>query len=261
MQKSVKKRRGETMKTFFLSDRGKVRQHNEDSCGVFINKDGDTLAIVADGMGGHLAGDVASEMTVSSLKQLWEDSSTMESPEVAEKWLEENVLKVNEILYKHSQDNIDCQGMGTTFVGAICTSKFTTIGHIGDSRCYVLNEIGFKQLTDDHTLVNELVRSGHISKEDAEHHPRKNVVLRALGTEMNVNIDLKTIILEETDILLLCSDGLSNKVSEQEMATILHSSNSLKKKAEILVSLANDYGGEDNITLVIVHYSSESESG
>ncbi|QOR68516.1 Stp1/IreP family PP2C-type Ser/Thr phosphatase [Cytobacillus suaedae] len=249
------------MKSFFLTDRGKVRQHNEDSCGVFTNKDGDLLAIVADGMGGHRAGDVASQMTISTLKELWEESSAIDSPEIAEQWLQQHILHVNTILYNHSQMNSECQGMGTTFVGAICTPKFSTIGHIGDSRCYILNETGFKQITDDHSLVGELVRLGQISKEDAEYHPRKNVVLRALGTEVSVEMDKKTIILEDDDYLLLCSDGLSNKVPDEVMKEILLQSESLDKKAETLISLANENGGEDNITLVIVQYSSESEVG
>ena len=95
-------------------------------------------------------------------------------------------------------------------------SSFSTIAHIGDSRCYILNDTGFQQLTEDHSLVNELVRTGQISKEDAEHHPRKNVILRALGTEPDVKIDIKTIMFEEGDFLLLCSDGLSNKVNEAD---------------------------------------------
>ncbi len=111
--------------------------------------------------------------------------------------------------------------MGTTIVAVICTNRFVSIANIGDSRCYLSNELGFKQLTEDHSLVNELVRSGQISKEDAEHHPRKNVLLRALGTERDVVMDIKTITFEEGDLLLLCSDGLSNKVKENEMVEVL----------------------------------------
>ncbi|MFS0823658.1 Stp1/IreP family PP2C-type Ser/Thr phosphatase [Bacillus sp. 1P02SD] len=247
------------MKSFFLTNRGKVRQINEDSCGVYHNKDGQILAVVADGMGGHLAGDVASHMTTSQLQSYWEASEKLTTSELAERWLEEHILKINSNLFTHSQENEECKGMGTTIVAAICTDLFTTVAHIGDSRCYCLNSHGFQQITEDHSLVNELVRSGHISKEDAEHHPRKNVVLRALGTEANVQMDLKTLILEEGDMLLICSDGLSNKVSEVELKSILESDDSIEKRCEKLVQLANDNGGEDNITLVIVDYTSESE--
>ena len=108
--------------------------------------------------------------------------------------------------------------MGTTLVASICTEKYITIAHIGDSRGYVLTEDGFRQLTDDHSLVNELIKSGQISREDAELHPRKNVLLKAMGTEPVIEMDLKTITFEEDDQLLLCSDGLSNKVSSEVMA-------------------------------------------
>lgn len=151
--------------------------------------------------------------------------------------------------------------MGTTIVSAICTDQFATIGHIGDSRCYLFNQHGFQQITEDHSLVNELVKTGQISKEDAEHHPRKNVLLRALGTEKDVKLDIKTISVDEHDQLLLCSDGLSNKLSEQAMLDILTSDRSLEEKAQTLIHLANEHGGEDNITLAIVEFSSECESG
>ena len=249
------------MRAVCLTDRGRVRQHNEDSCGVFINKDGDTLAIVADGMGGHRAGDVASSMTTSKLKALWEESTSIQSPEVAEKWLEESIQSVNGTLYSYAQENSECLGMGTTVVAAICTSTFSTIAHIGDSRCYLLNQAGYKQITEDHSLVNELVKSGQISREDAEHHPRKNVLLRALGTEATVEMDISTIVLDEQDKLLICSDGLSNKVSDLLMSETLHRELDIETKAKTLVDLANENGGEDNITLVIVDYSSLCESG
>jgi PPM family protein phosphatase len=249
------------MRAVCLTDRGRVRQHNEDSCGVFTNKDGETLAIVADGMGGHRAGDVASSMTTSKLKSLWEESTSIQSPDMAEKWLEESIHSVNKSLYSYAQENSDCLGMGTTVVAAICTSTFSTIAHIGDSRCYLLNQSGYKQITEDHSLVNELVKSGQISREDAEHHPRKNVLLRALGTEATVEMDIATIVLDDQDKLLICSDGLSNRVSDLLMSETLHRDLDLDMKAKALVDLANENGGEDNITLVIIDYSSLCESG
>ncbi|MFS1518326.1 Stp1/IreP family PP2C-type Ser/Thr phosphatase [Bacillus sp. SCS-151] len=248
------------MNSVFLTDKGKVRPHNEDNGGIFKNQHGDLLVIVADGMGGHRAGDVASEMTSNQLRDFWENNERINTPEEAEKWMMEHVVKVNEALFKHAHDNPHCNGMGTTLVVALCTSNFTTVGHIGDSRCYLLNDTGFSQLTEDHSLVNELVRSGQITKEDAEHHPRKNVLLRALGTEEDIKLDIKTIILEEDDILLLCSDGLSNKISEDEFTSTLQSDLSLSEKAHAFIDLANEHGGEDNITLSIIEYTSEYES-
>ncbi|WP_064093755.1 Stp1/IreP family PP2C-type Ser/Thr phosphatase [Rossellomorea aquimaris] len=249
------------MKTVYYSDKGKVRQLNEDSAGVFVNQHGDHLAVVADGMGGHRAGDVASQLTIKIVKELWENTAKFHTADEAENWLKTTINEVNKEVYTYSQSNSECEGMGTTLVGAVCTSLFATIVNIGDSRGYILNENGFHQLTEDHTLVNELVRSGEISKEDAEHHPRKNVILRAIGTEPTISMDIKTIMFEDDDVLLLCSDGLSNKVSEKEMKEILVENHSLQQKGEKLVHLANEYGGEDNITVVIVEYAAETESG
>ncbi|PLS16843.1 protein phosphatase [Bacillus sp. M6-12] len=249
------------MKAIFKSDRGKVRQHNEDNGGIFIGSKGVRLAIVADGMGGHRAGDVASAMTVKELQDRWAETGPIETPDDAEMWLRDNIVHVNKLLFNHSANNTECNGMGTTIVAAICTDRFATVANIGDSRCYLYNESGFKQITEDHSLVNELVRSGQISKEDAENHPRKNVLLRALGTETNVVMDTITIGFEEGDLLLLCSDGLSNKVSQSEMLDVITSGGNMEQKADQLVELANEHGGEDNITLVLVEFFNESEGG
>lgn len=247
------------MNAVFMTDKGRVRLHNEDNGGIFVNKEGQHLAIVADGMGGHRAGDVASEMTILSLKEEWEKTENIETAEAAEEWLTTKILHVNKLVFDHSKEHTDCEGMGTTVVAAICTDLFATVANIGDSRGYILNEIGFQQLTEDHSLVNELVRSGQITKEDAEHHPRKNVLTRALGTEETVAMDTKTIMFEEGDFLLLCSDGLSNKVTEEELKSALNHNGSLEDKATGLITLANENGGEDNITLVIVYYSNVLE--
>jgi serine/threonine protein phosphatase PrpC len=249
------------VKAIFKTDQGRIRQNNEDSGGTFVNQDGHCLAIVADGMGGHLAGDIASNMSVSHLQEMWEQSVGIESADQAEAWLRTHVLQVNQLVYDHSRTHVECEGMGTTIEAVISTGHFTSIAHVGDSRCYILNDAGFKQLTEDHTLVNELVRTGQITKEDAEHHPRKNWILRALGTEKDVKIDIKTIMFEEGDILLLCSDGLSNKVNEQEMVEVLQNKDSLEQKASTLISMAIENGGEDNITLIILEFADEIELG
>ena len=249
------------LKAVFKTDQGRIRQNNEDNGGTFVNRQGHRLAIVADGMGGHRAGDVASEMTVIHLKEMWELSEGIQTADQAEQWLQSHISQVNSLLFEHSHNNPECEGMGTTIEAVIATDRFTTIAHVGDSRCYILNDAGFQQLTEDHTLVNELVRTGQITREDAEHHPRKNVILRALGTEQNVKIDIKTIMFEEGDFLLLCSDGLSNKVNEQEMLQILQNNETLEQKASTFIDMANENGGEDNITLIIVAFNDENERG
>lgn len=241
----------------FKTDRGKIRPHNEDCGGVFINQAGNCLAIVADGMGGHNAGEVASKIAVEKFREFWSKTGEFSSPEEAEKWFSEYVPIVNKAIYEHSQANKECDGMGTTLVASICTNVFATIVNIGDSRCYVLNENGFKQITDDHSLVNELVKAGEISPEDAEFHPRKNMLLKAMGTEPETDMDIFTITFEEPDKLLLCSDGLSNKVSALEMEEILKLNISIEEKIDKLIALANEYGGEDNISVAIVEARAE----
>ena len=251
------------MKATFRTDRGRVRMHNEDQGGIFFREDPSCMAfaVIADGMGGHKAGDVASEMTVSILKRAWEDTDLKETPASIESFLHEQIQFANSELYQHSLSHTECEGMGTTIVAALCTERTVTIVNVGDSRCYLFNEDGFKQVTEDHSLVNELVRSGQISKEDAEHHPRKNVILRALGTEANVEVDVRTIVFEEGDMILLCSDGLSDKLSETEIMEILKSGASLDEMADTFIQRANDNGGEDNITLAILLHNFESERG
>ncbi|AMX84086.1 protein phosphatase [Geobacillus subterraneus] len=249
------------MRAVFRTDIGQIREHNEDSGGVFVNQSGQYLAVVADGMGGHRAGDVASSMAVAYLQAQWEEAPGLSSPAEAEQWLKTQIEAANAQLFRHALSHPECQGMGTTVVGAICAGPFVTIAHIGDSRCYLLNQNGIQQLTDDHSLVNELVKSGQISKEDAEHHPRKNVLLRALGTEPAVKIDVKTVAIDDGDMLLLCSDGLSNKVPEADIVHILTGSGTLEEKAEVLIGLANERGGEDNISLAVIDFSAEREGG
>ncbi|MCQ6265744.1 Stp1/IreP family PP2C-type Ser/Thr phosphatase [Fictibacillus sp. WQ 8-8] len=248
------------MQYAFKTDTGRVRQHNEDSGGVFT-KGEHFLALIADGMGGHKAGDVASSKTIQSFEEAWNASSEeiSETPVKAEEWLLETVTQTNLDLHQYANKNIDCSGMGTTLVGALCTPSYLTILHIGDSRVYYFSEKKLIQKTEDHTLVNELVRSGQLSETEAENHPRKNVILRALGTDDHIDVDIQTISWGEGDIVLLCSDGLSNKVTRETMENILNDDNlSLEDKADRLVNLANEAGGEDNITIGLVHYTPQT---
>lgn len=244
------------MKGQFLTDRGQKRSINEDSGGIFFNRANQLLAIVADGMGGHQAGEVASEMATETIKEAWEDADLFTEAEEVETWLKEIITKANESIYNYSTERKEYEGMGTTIVITVCTNDFTTIAHIGDSRCYLLNECGFTQMTEDHSLVNELVRSGEISKGDAQSHPRKNILLRALGTEQAVEADITSISWEIDDKLLLCSDGLTNELTDDELVEHLMLEESVDTIAEQLLSLANERGGEDNITLAIIKKTS-----
>lgn len=245
----------------FMTDRGRVRTHNEDSGGLYYNSEQQLLAIIADGMGGHRAGDIASQMATELIGEKWKETKHFNSPESVETWLVNVLKESNQAIMKRSQAGNECHGMGTTVVISVCTEEFVTIAHIGDSRCYLLNEEGFKQITEDHSLVNELVRSGQISEDDAEHHPRKNVLLKALGTEPKAEADIKSLGWEINNMLLLCSDGLTNKVVDEELANYIKQDENIENIGENLIQLANERGGEDNVSLIIINYDSSNKVG
>jgi len=241
------------MRGLFLTDTGRVRSHNEDAGGIYYNSQGQLLAVIADGMGGHQAGDVASGMAVSLIKSKWENTGDLSKPIQIEDWLLHTIYEINKLIYTHAQNNKECEGMGTTLVIAVHVDDFLSIAHIGDSRCYLISQGEIKQITEDHSLVNALVKSGQLSKKDAKHHPRKNIVLRALGSEENVEADVNVISIEHDDKVLLCTDGLTDKISDEEIFEIIveHGS-SLKEAGEELIESANQRGGDDNISLILL---------
>lgn len=247
------------MNGLFKTDTGQVRDHNEDAGGLFLNESGQLLAVIADGMGGHQAGDVASQLAATLLQDKWENTHLFTMPGDAEQWLKTAIKEVNDKIMAHAKEHEECKGMGTTVVAVVCTNEFISIAHIGDSRCYIVNESGFKQVTEDHSLVNELVRSGQISKEEAEHHPRKNVLLQALGIESNIHIDIRSLGWEQGNILLLCTDGLTNKLTDKELTAYIAEQEKIEYTAQQLIDLANERGGEDNISLLIIHHSQANE--
>ncbi|MBU5266058.1 Stp1/IreP family PP2C-type Ser/Thr phosphatase [Virgibacillus proomii] len=240
------------MKAHFQTDRGQVRSHNEDSGGIFYNAANQLLAVIADGMGGHQAGDVASQMATHLLQEKWEKTEGLNSPDEAETWVEKVVADVNTSVYQHAQENEECFGMGTTIVIAILLNDILTIAHIGDSRAYIISDETISQITEDHSLVNALVQSGQISKDEAAHHPRKNVVLKALGTEGSVTCDVRSLKFNLDETLLLCTDGLTDKVSDNEIYSLVQAKSELSSVGQNLIALANERGGEDNISLILI---------
>lgn len=245
----------------FKTDRGRMRSINEDAGGIFYNKSGQLLAIVADGMGGHLAGEVASGLAVSIIKEHWEKIDEIHTPVEAENWLQEIISIMNTTIYNHASEKEEYDGMGTTVVVSVCTNDFVSIAHIGDSRCYLLNDTQFEQLTSDHSLVNELIRTGQITELDAEQHPRKNVLLKAVGTEETVQPDVETINWDSNNRVLLCSDGLTNKVSDDEIERRLRETEDIHSLVNEFIEIANERGGEDNITLAIIQKLEQDQEG
>ncbi|MFC5401857.1 Stp1/IreP family PP2C-type Ser/Thr phosphatase [Cohnella soli] len=241
------------MKTVLRSHVGKVRQVNEDKAWSGRLAGGLTVAIVADGMGGHRAGDVASAMAVDSLVQsLQAVGATLTVASGAEA-LREMVREANRAIFETASLNDQYHNMGTTVVVALLDGSSGIIAHIGDSRAYRLRAGRLEQLTEDHTLVNELTKSGQISAEEAARHPRRNVLTRALGTDQDVKADIDSIDWHAGDVLLLCSDGLSGLVESTDMsATIGETNVQLEQRAQKLIDLAMAAGGDDNITVVLV---------
>lgn len=239
------------MQIGFRTDIGQKRKNNEDAVGVYYNQEDIPLAIVADGMGGHQAGDVASQMLVQNLGEAWEIETVTEQ-DVILQWLLKKIQLENEKIFEQGEQNISLSGMGTTIVAVVPIGNKLLLAHVGDSRAYLFSNGEFKQVTEDHSLVNELVKSGEITKEQALVHPRRNVLVRSIGMPGVVEIDVVDIDWQSKDILLLCSDGLTNMLSDEEIANILQSEITLEQKLDMLINLANEAGGRDNITVLIM---------
>lgn len=247
------------MKYTVLSDIGKKRSVNEDRAAVFVRSDFVRLGVIADGMGGHNAGDIASEMAITKIGESFESAALNQfsTEESIKEWFLQAVKKINSSIFDYSLRHEDCQGMGTTFLAVILTDAEKILCHIGDSRAYEWHEGKMKQLTRDHSFVNVLVESGEISEEEAESHPKKNLITKSLGTEKSIEPDFITIQIPTYSYLLLCSDGLSNKLSMDDMTNILKTNLSVGEKGSRLVNLANEKGGEDNISLVLITNTEE----
>ncbi|SDF07917.1 Serine/threonine protein phosphatase PrpC [Fontibacillus panacisegetis] len=247
------------IKTVSISDVGRVRTVNEDSTWVGKLENGYTLAIVADGMGGHQAGDTASRLTVETLvEQLSSLPAGLSASECGEK-LREAILRSNKIVFKEASEHEEYRSMGTTVVAVLIGEREGMIGHIGDSRVYKFSQGTMAQLTDDHSLVNELLKNKQISQQEAHVHPHRNVVTRALGTDPEVVVDMYPVTLEVGDILLLCSDGLSNYVTLEQMTHMLGSDAlTLNDRADRMLQYALNAGGDDNISVVLLEDCEEA---
>ena len=236
------------MEFSYLTDPGQVRDHNEDSVTIVKNNLGEILMAVADGMGGHKGGEIASSIAITHIGKRFIDTSSVGNKEDAINFLKEIVSEANMLLYRYTEDNPESVGMGTTIVMALLTDEFLLFGNIGDSSGFVIKNKKLYKITNDHTLVNLLVKSGEITEEEAKEHPRKNVLMRALGANMTVEMDVFDV---ERDVsgILLCSDGLTNMLDESGIETVLNSDIDIDAKVQKLINKANNRGGTDNISV------------
>ncbi|MGG0665386.1 Stp1/IreP family PP2C-type Ser/Thr phosphatase [Viridibacillus arvi] len=241
------------MEYIVASDIGRKRTVNEDRAIFIEREDAYKLAIVADGMGGHNAGDIASGMAVSGFEQLFlqADAESFQSTEMKKEWLLASVQELNESIYQYSLSHENCHGMGTTLIAVLIDAGECIICHIGDSRVYFSTVTNLQLITRDHSYVNVLVDNGEISEEEAESHPKKNYIIKSLGTEATIAPDFYSVQFVSDSYLLVCSDGLSNKLTKQEMQAIIHLPLPIQEKGEQLIQLANEHGGEDNISLIL----------
>lgn len=247
------------MKSFYLTDAGKVRSHNEDSVTILKNASNEYLLMVADGMGGHRAGEVASSLTVTHLGKRFSKISSIGSKLDAVNWLNDNVNEINKEIIEYAENNPDSTGLGTTLVLAILTKDYLIFGNIGDSSGFVLKNGHLHKVTKDHTLVNLLVSAGDLTEEEAKFHPKKNVLMKALGAMEKIELDIFDVDLS-SEAILLCSDGLTNMLTNDQIERVLNDETlEIEEKIIKLIRKCNARGGQDNISIAYLTKESGEE--
>jgi protein phosphatase len=232
-----------------LSDVGRKRKHNEDHSGFFQIGDEEVLAIVADGMGGHASGEVASRMAVEIIQEVYSKDRGDQDVLAA---LKSAFEVANFSILQRSLEHDELNGMGTTATALVIQKDQTFIGHMGDSRGYLFRNSSVTQLTTDHSMVHRMVEQGLLTNEEAETHPQRNVIYKALGVNRDAEVELiGPLPVQAHDIFLLCSDGLTNLVKDEELLKIVKKERP-QKACEKLIQLANKRGGDDNITVQIL---------
>ena len=235
------------------SDWGKVREINEDSYNVIAGYPGIPVTfIIADGMGGHNSGEIASKTAVDYVSNyiLQSPGSFLESEDlspIVKKVMEE----ANTDVYKKSLEHEGDRGMGTTLIVTVVHNKKLTIGHVGDSRVYMIRDDSILRLTEDHSFIEELVKNGTLTREEAENHPNKNLITRALGCSDSIQVDTYKYDLKDDDVCVVCTDGLTNMLGEKEIKDIVLNSGDPEIACDKLIMEANERGGEDNITVIV----------
>jgi protein phosphatase len=239
----------DTMKVQAVTDIGRERVINQDYVFYSLTEVGSlpNLFIVADGMGGHKAGDMASRYTVETFVSIVKNSTVKNPISI----INNAVTQVNKMLLDKAKESQDYEGMGTTLVVATIYDNVLEVANVGDSRLYVIgNDI--TQITRDHSLVEEMVSLGEIKREEARTHSQKNIITRAIGGYETVDAEMFSVDLKPKDMILMCSDGLSNMIEDSEILRIIKTSDDIESAAKKLVKIANDNGGRDNITVMII---------
>lgn len=241
------------IKSYAITDIGRKRQLNQDFIYLSETPIGNlpNVFIVADGMGGHNAGDYASRYAVETVVE--EIGASFEKNPV--KIMGRAIDKANAMIRQRAREDVSLNGMGTTMVIATCMGKYLEVANVGDSRLYVVHENRIEQVTQDHSLVEEMVRMGGIDRASARNHPDKNIITRAIGARDYIEADFFNLELQTGDMILLCSDGLTNMIEDDIIYRILTNGRSLKNRVEELVETANQNGGKDNISVIVIEPS------
>ena len=240
------------MKVYAISDIGKTRKVNQDSCGYHTACDGLGFFIVADGMGGHNAGEVASLATVNTFLEKAKTLREIKSEKQATDFIKGAFRRANDIILYKAAADASMAGMGTTAVAAIVTENNFIIGNIGDSRAYIISDGKIQQITEDHSYVAQLLKAGTIKEEEAKVHPKRNEINRAVGVEAYREPDIFNCEYKKGDILLLCTDGLDKMVDDEVILEIVLSESEPEQMCQKLVDKANAQGGLDNVTVLAV---------
>lgn len=246
------------MKSFYLTDAGKVRDHNEDSVIIVKNAKGNYLMAVADGMGGHSAGEVASSIAISYLGKHFNETFFSMNKMDAVNWIRDSVSEINTLIFQYEKEHPESKGMGTTLVLSILTKDYILFGNIGDSSGFVVKDSHLHKVTYDHTLVNLLVSAGELTKEEAKDHPKKNVLMKALGANDPIEVDIFDCDMEISEILL-CSDGLTNMLEQDQIERVLTGDTDIEDTVIKLIRKANNRGGTDNISVAYLILEEEGE--
>ncbi|MDO4925664.1 MAG: Stp1/IreP family PP2C-type Ser/Thr phosphatase [Turicibacter sp.] len=234
----------------YKTDVGKIRPHNEDAVKIYKNPNC-SIIVIADGMGGHEAGEVASAMVLKTIEQHFNEDLIFDDSEVLRKWLKQILHQVNENILTYIEDHHISHGMGTTAIVAVMTKSFIAFAHIGDSRAYLLSHRQLRQITKDHTFVRKLVEEGKLSEQEAKNHPHRNIIMNALGVNKSLKFDYLVLEHYQLDAILLCTDGLTSMVDDQEILAILSEKISTEEKVNLLIEVANRNGGNDNISVAL----------
>ena len=245
------------MKTYYLTDAGKVRTHNEDSVTILKNESGEYLLIVADGMGGHRKGEVASSIVVSHLGKRFNDTPSMGTKLDAVNWLNDNINEINKCIFDYGESHIDSKGLGTTVVVAILSKDYLIFGNIGDSSGYVMKNNKLHKVPKPHTLVNLLVEAGNLTEDEAKTHPKKNILMKALGVTEKAELDIFDVD-TGSDAILLCSDGVTNMLTDEQIEKVLLEDDlDEEEKVHKLINKCNSRGGTDNISIAYLNRNGE----